>query len=92
MKKRFLILVTLSLSLALTAILAAPITAQEAPRISKEEAVKMLDSPGVLIVDVRLGRDWKASEFKIKGAIRRDPFSWSPPDYPKDKTFIFYCA
>jgi hypothetical protein len=74
MKKRFLVLVALSLSLALTAMLAGSIMAQEAPRISKEEAVKMLDNPDVPVIDVLIGRDWKASEFKIKGAIRRDPF------------------
>ncbi len=92
MKKKLLMFVVVWLILALAVIFAGSAKAQEAPRISKKEVMKMLDNPDVLIVDVRIGRDWKSSEFKIKGAIRRDPFSWSAPDYPKDKTILFYCA
>lgn len=92
MKNRLFVIVTALFGLVLSGITSGSVMADEAPRISKEEVIKMLDDPDVLIVDVRIGRDWKASEFKIKGAIRRDPFTWGAPDYPKDKTIIFYCA
>jgi hypothetical protein len=48
----------------------------------------------VVIVDVRLGKDWKASEVKIPGAIRVEPAAVEnlAAMYPKDKTLVFYCA
>jgi rhodanese-related sulfurtransferase len=67
----------------------------EVPRITKEELSKMLGNPNVTIIDVRFGRDWKDSEWKVKGAVREDPEkdikSWADK-YSKDKTLIFYCA
>jgi Rhodanese-like domain len=63
-------------------------------RITKEELRAKLNDPNVVIVDVRLGKDWKASESKITGAVRVEP-----PDvlslvdkYPKDTMLVFYCA
>ena len=63
-------------------------------RITKEELKAKMSDPNVVIVDVRLGKDWKASESKIKGAVRVEP-----PDvlsladkYPKETTLVFYCA
>jgi rhodanese-related sulfurtransferase len=66
----------------------------EVPRITKEELKGMLDNPDVVIVDVRLGKDWDASEFKIKGAVRVDKNNVEAlaDQYPKDKTLVFYCA
>ncbi len=92
MKKKMLMFFILWFILVMAGIFTGSIGAQEVPRISKAEVIKMLDNPDVLIVDVRIGKDWSSSEFKIKGALRRDPFSWSSPDYPKDKTIVFYCA
>jgi rhodanese-related sulfurtransferase len=66
----------------------------DAPRITKEELKAMLDSPNLILIDVRTQRDWKESDLKIKGAIREDPEvveSWVNK-YPKDKTLVFYCA
>ena len=68
--------------------------AESVSKITKEELKAKLDSPDIVIVDVRTGKDWKSSEFKIKGAVRANPSefdSWSG-DYPKDKTLILYCA
>ncbi|MBT8350940.1 MAG: hypothetical protein KJO26_06880 [Deltaproteobacteria bacterium] len=70
--------------------------AAEIPRMTKEELkAKMGDSDhNILIVDVRSGKDWRGSEFKIKGAVRENPYevdSWVKK-YPKDKTLVFYCA
>jgi rhodanese-related sulfurtransferase len=68
--------------------------AENVSKITKEELKAKLDSPDITILDVRTGKDWKSSEFKIKGAIRANPGgfdNWSG-DYPKDKTLILYCA
>jgi rhodanese-related sulfurtransferase len=47
----------------------------------------------VVVVDVRTGRDWKSSEFKIKGAVRyeNDIVKWAST-YDKDTTLVLYCA
>ncbi len=67
---------------------------KDVPRMTKEALKAITSSPDVIIIDVRYGRDWTDSDFKIKGAIREDPEtieSWANK-YPKDKTLIFYCA
>ena len=68
--------------------------AAEVPRMTKEELKTNLNDPGVVIVDVRVGKDWKGSEFKIKGAVRENPADLSSwvGKYPKDKTLVLYCA
>ena len=62
--------------------------------ITKEELKAKLDSPDIMILDVRVEKDWESSEFKIKGAIRANPgeFDKWAEVYPKDKTLILYCA
>ena len=68
--------------------------AAEVPRMTKEVLKTNLGDPDVVIIDVRAGKDWKASEFKIKGAVRENPGesnSWAEK-YPKDKTLVLYCA
>jgi len=64
------------------------------PRMSKEELKGMMGSPDLFLLDVRQGRDWEGSEFKIKGAERRDPgkFNEWKDQLPKDKTIVLYCA
>lgn len=68
--------------------------AKDVPMMTKEELKAQLDNPDIMILDVREGRDWKSSEFKIKGARRADPneFDKWAETYPKDKTLILYCA
>lgn len=59
-----------------------------------DELKSRLDSENTVILDVRAGRDWSSSEFKIKGAIRAEPGdvkSWAG-NYAKDKTIVLYCA
>jgi hypothetical protein len=66
----------------------------ETPRMTKEELKGMLGSKDLVILDLRAGKDWDASEFKIKGAVREDPKgldSWTVK-YPKDLTLVLYCA
>ena len=62
--------------------------------IDKDELKSILSSEDTVIIDVRAGRDWSSSEFKIQGAIREDPgdvASWAG-NYGKDKTIVLYCA
>ncbi len=70
--------------------------AAEVPRMTKEElAAKIGNSDhNIVIIDVRAGKDWKKSEYKIKGAVRENPakFSLWAEKYSKDKTLVFYCA
>ena len=93
MRKYHLLLVVL-----LTAILACwanqKPSADDVPRMSKEELKARLGSPDLLILDVRTDRDWESSSQKIKGAIRRNPgiVDFWASDLPKDKTIVLYCA
>ena len=67
---------------------------KEAPRMAKEQLKEMLVNPNVVIVDVRIGKDWKASDLKIKGAVRKEPKmakEWAA-NLDKDKTYVLYCA
>ncbi len=94
MKKRIPAISRIVLALALAAVLSINAVAGNAPRISKEELKSMLGNKEVIIVDVRTGKDWKASEYKIKGAVRVDPReveSWASK-YSENQTFVFYCA
>jgi rhodanese-related sulfurtransferase len=66
----------------------------DAPRMTKEELKAMLDSPNLILIDVRAQRDWKGSDLKIKGAVREDPDaseSWAKK-YAKENIIILYCA
>jgi hypothetical protein len=62
--------------------------AQEAPKITKEEVLGMLDNSDVIIIDLRSS----GGELKIKGAVREDPKNVSLwiEKYPKDKLLVFY--
>jgi rhodanese-related sulfurtransferase len=92
MRKKMLRITVVALSLILMGAWTA--LAVDVPRISKEALKEKLGDPNVIILDVRTGSDWKASEFKIKGALR---VSSSHVDslsakYSKDKILILYCA
>ena len=66
----------------------------DAPRMTKDELKAMMGNPDLVIIDVRLGKDWTDSDLKIKGAVREEPEafeSWAKK-YPKDKTLVFYCT
>lgn len=94
MRKRRPTILKIALTLALVAAISINAMAGSAPRISKEELRSMLGNKEVIIVDVRTGKDWKASEYKIKGAVRVDPReveSWASK-YSENQTFVFYCA
>lgn len=94
MKERLSRVLAALLTLAFMGFFAKAAVAGEVPRMTKEQLKAMLGNPDVVIVDVRLGKDWKASESKIKGAARKEPKkakSWAGK-YDKDKTYVLYCA
>ena len=66
----------------------------DVPLITTDELKAMLDDPDILILDVRRGKDWKSSEFKIKGAIYAKPKAYDEwaRTYPKTKKIVLYCA
>lgn len=92
--RKVIVLTGIIVVLAVAAFFATPALAQEAKRMSIEELKGMLGNPDLVIVDVRRDGDWKASNVKVKGAVREDPENvdtWMSK-YPKDKTLVFYCA
>lgn len=66
----------------------------DVPLMTTDELKAMLDDPDLLILDVRRGKDWKSSEFKIKGATYAKPDAYDTwaNTYPKSKKIVLYCA
>lgn len=64
----------------------------DVPRMTVEELRPLIGNPEVVIIDVRIGDEWKKSTEKIQGAVREDPenFKQWAAKYPKEKTFVFY--
>ena len=60
--------------------------------MSKEDLKARLSDPDTIVLDVRKGTDWRASEFMIKGAVRLELKQIAKVSYPKDKTLVLYCA
>jgi len=87
-----------SLAPALAAVLLSgvllPAWAAQVERTTKEALLTILDQADTVILDVRAGRDWNSSEFKIKGAHRADPgaFAAWAAQHPKSATLVLYCA
>jgi len=68
--------------------------AKKVQLMTKEELKPILNDADVVVLDVRRGRDWDSSEFKIQGAVRVDAGKvkkWAG-NYSKDKKFVLYCA
>lgn len=83
----------LALALLLTS-MGSPQAKSEVALMTKDELKAMMDDPDIVILDVRKGKDWTSSEFKIKGAVYAEPkayASWAGT-YPKSKKFVLYCA
>jgi len=62
--------------------------------MDKDALNAMLAAPDLVILDVRTGKDWSSSEFKIQSAERApaaEYADWSA-SYSKDKTLVLYCA
>lgn len=83
-----------ALAIGILLLFSMPSIAGAASLITKEELKPMLDDPDLVILDVRTGRDWKSSEFKIRGAVRansKDVKTFGEK-YGKDKKYVIYCA
>lgn len=63
-------------------------------RMTKEDLQKRLGKSDIVVVDVRTGKDWGASENKIAKAVRvpLENVATLTKKYQKDNTFVFYCA
>ena len=60
--------------------------------ISINQLKLILDSPEIVVIDVRSSKDWQSSSVKIKGAVRGAPKnfeSWAY-DFSKDKAIVLY--
>ena len=72
----------------------ATVYGKDVSLITKEELKPIMSDADVVILDVRKGRDWSSSEFKIQGAVRVDPkqvTEWQG-NYSKEKKLVLYCA
>jgi len=87
-------ILTVFIFAAVFTLLTSTAIAANTDKITKEELRKIMGEDTVLILDVRTGRDWSSSEFKIKGAYRVNPkeFNKWSNRYPKDHTLVLYCA
>ncbi|GAB6193722.1 hypothetical protein JCM39068_34730 [Desulfocastanea catecholica] len=86
MKKTLLFLVILLVA-------TTPLFAASVQKMDKDKLKSLLGSENLVILDVRQGRDWSTSAFKIKDALRVDDGDLSVAKaYPKDNTFVLYCA
>ena len=62
--------------------------------MDKEALNSKLADSDLVVLDVRTGKDWSSSEFKIKNAMRAPVGKykdWSA-SLPMDKTLVTYCA
>ena len=94
MRRNMWLTILLVMGLAAVFAVASISVAETVPRMTKEELKGMLGSSDLVLVDVRRGKDWDASEFKIKGAVRKDPNGldkWKG-ELSKEKTIVLYCA
>ena len=95
MRRMFKVLIISMMVLAIgIPILVSTSFAKKVPRMTKEELKPMITDDNVVILDVRRGRDWDSSEFKIQGAVWVDAGKvkqWAG-NYSKDKTLVLYCA
>jgi predicted sulfurtransferase len=93
-KKEWRWFVALAVTLVFTAEFMGAAAAEDVPRITKEDLKGRLGDPNVVIIDVRTGSDWKASDLEIKGAIREEAkkvSEWASK-FDKNKTIVVYCA
>lgn len=85
-------LTVLASALCLLLVATASVWAGSIPRISKEQLKAKLGDASWKIIDVRTEKDWKASNVKIKGAIREVPnkaASWAGK-YDKSLNYVLY--
>lgn len=80
--------------LILAAVVQPVYGADEVGRISTEQLNSIIEDPDLVLLDVRIERDWEESDKKISGAVRVDHEnveSWAG-NYAKDQKIVLYCA
>ncbi len=85
----------LTILVLLAAAWGTALSADTAPRMTKEQVLPLLSNPDVAIIDVREPADWEESDVKIKGALRIDPsqeISDIIDQLPGKATLILYCS
>ena len=91
----FLLLIVLVLGSAGTApCVDKALTIDSVPKMTIDELKGRLNSPDLVVIDVRSAYEWEESATKIKGAVHEDPrklASWLGK-YPESKTIVFYCS
>lgn len=95
-KKRWslLLAVVLVFVMAGTSLAGGAFVGDTVPRMEIDELMAKLDSPDIVIYDVRRAADFEGSELMIKNAERKaynDVASWAG-SVPRDKTVVLYCA
>ena len=92
---KYILRMTLGLAVMIFFVFTMPTYgAEDVSRISTEQLNDILDSPDLVILDVRTKKDWEKSDKKIIGAVRVDPddvSSWAG-DFSQEKNIILYCA
>lgn len=87
MKKMFCLLITVMFFTA------TPLIGGSVPTIDKDELKALIGSEKLVVFDVRTGRDWSTSEFKIKDAVRSEEgVVAAAGNYSMEHTFVLYCA
>ena len=69
-----------------------PTPAEDAPRITLEEAKKAYDEGKAFIIDARAEEAYKAEHIKGSVNIRQDTLDARLKEIPRDKTIIVYCS
>ncbi len=83
----------ITLLLAITFLISGQLFAASVTKMDKDELKSLLGSENLVVLDVRVGRDWNSSEFKIKDAVRMAPSDIEQvKKYPKNTKLVLYCA
>ncbi len=95
MRKCILVAIILAMVAALFTTTAFAASRDNVELVTKEQLLKMMgeNDPGLIIIDVRTGTDWRASDVTIKGAIRLKPkkaVKLISQKYTKDKKLVIY--
>ncbi len=87
-------ILTISLFIIVLAVFANSSWSASVNKMTKEELKSIMGTETVTILDVRRGRDWSSSEYKIKGAERIDNENIliQTKKFPKNQTLVLYCA
>lgn len=93
--RKISLVILLVVGIILTAGGLVPVLAADSPPLMTIETLReTLQEPGLVILDVRRGKDWTSSQHKIPGAVYNDPGEYEKltQTYSKDTKIVAYCA